>query len=153
MDLADVALPHFDNHGVFEDDAFAALYGLIDDADGIVLAFPIYNWAPSAVAKSLVESTGATGDGRRSAWFDKVVTFVCAAGLPHSYMATGALASSLMMDFKCVVNPYVAYVSGRDWDEDMLGADRAARLEKTISVHIELAQLLSARTYTSDWEV
>ena len=153
VDLARTALPPFDNDRVFGSDAFDALHSTIDEADGIVLAFPIYNWAPSSSVKSLIEATGATGYGRRAAWFDKVVTFVCAAGLPHSYMATGTLAQSLMLDFKCVVNPYTAYVSERDWDETRLSADRADRLGKTIDVHVELTEMLQGRTYSSDWDV
>lgn len=154
VDLATVGLPAFDNGEVFDSPAYARMHELINGSDGVVLSFPIYNWAPSSVVKSLIESTGATGDGEHtSAWFDKVVTFVCAAGLPHSYMATGSLANSLMADFKCVINPYIAYVSGRDWDGEQLSADRAARLEKTLAVHAELATLLAARSYTSDWEV
>ncbi|MEJ8283460.1 NAD(P)H-dependent FMN reductase [Curtobacterium sp. PvP017] len=153
IDLARVALPPFDNDQVFSSGAFEVLHREIQESDGVVLAFPVYNWAPSSAVKSLIEATGATGEGRRAAWFDKVVTFVCAAGLPHSYMATGALAQSLMLDFKCVVNPYTAYVSERDWEGTALNADRAARLGKTIDVHAELAGLLRGRTFTSDWEV
>lgn len=153
IDLAHVALPPFDNDQVFSSGAFEVLHREIQESDGVVLAFPVYNWAPSSAVKSLIEATGATGEGRRAAWFDKVVTFVCAAGLPHSYMATGALAQSLMLDFKCVVNPYTAYVSERDWEGTALNADRAARLGKTIDVHTELAGLLRGRTFTSDWEV
>jgi NAD(P)H-dependent FMN reductase len=153
IDLADVSLPPFDNDGVFASDAFSVVHRAIDEADGLVLAFPIYNWAPSSTVKSLIEATGATGAGRRAAWFDKVVTFVCAAGLPHSTMATGPLAQSLMLDFKCIVNPYTAYFSERDWDGGQLRPDRADRLDKTVTVHVELAQLLQGRTYASDWEV
>jgi NAD(P)H-dependent FMN reductase len=153
VDLATVALPAFDNDRVFDSDAFGALHQLIREADGVVLAFPIYNWAPSSNVKSLIEATGATGGSHRAAWFDKVITFVCAAGLPHSYMATGALAQSLMLDFKCVVNPYTAYFSERDWEADALSEERAARLSKTMTVHAELVSLLRDRTYRSDWEV
>ncbi|QZQ53670.1 NAD(P)H-dependent oxidoreductase (plasmid) [Curtobacterium sp. TC1] len=153
IDLAAVDLPPFDNDRVFDSESIRALHALIREADGVVLAFPIYNWAPSSTVKSLIEATGATGNGRRAAWFDKVITFVCAAGLPHSYMATAALGQSLMLDFKCVVNPYAAYFSERDWDVESLTAERAARLEKTMTVHAELATLLQGRTYSSDWEV
>lgn len=111
-----------------------------------VLAFPISNWAPSSTVESFIEATGATGNGRR-------VTFVCAAGLPHSYMATGALAQSLMLEFTCVGNPYAAYVSERDWEANALTEDRANRLSKTMTVHAELASVLRGRTYRSDWEV
>lgn len=153
IDLAAVDLPPFDNDSVFDSESVRALHALIREADGVVLAFPIYNWAPSSTVKSLLEATGATGNGRRAAWFDKVITFVCAAGLPHSYMATAALSQSLMLDFKCVVNPYAAYFSERDWDAESLTVGRAARLDKAMMVHAELATLLRGRTYSSDWEI
>ncbi len=154
VDLAATGLPTFDNDRVFDTALFARLHETIRAADGIVLSFPIYNWAPGATVKWLIESTGATGDGEHTAaWFDKVVTFVCAAGLPHSYMATTSIGQSLMADFKCIINPYVGYVSGRDWVDDQLSDDRGYRLEKTLRVHVELAQLLRPRSYSSDWEV
>lgn len=155
VDLAEYNLPPFDNDRVFRNESFATLHNVISAADGIVLAFPIYNWAPASTVKSLIEATGATGEeGRVAAWFDKVVTFVCAAGLPHSYMATAPLGQSLMLDFKCIINPYVAYLSERDWDQlQELRPDRKARLLKTMSVHAELSELLSRRTYHSGWEV
>jgi len=59
-----------------------------------------------------------------------------------------------MLDFKCVINPYTAYISERDWEpSDQLKDDRNARLAKTLTVHAELSHLLSARSYRSDWEV
>jgi len=157
VDLAEVSLVPFDNSTVFDTAEFRRLHKLIYSADAIVLAFPIYNWAPPAQLKSLIEATGATGDGANiAAWFDKPVTFLCSAGLPHSYMATGALAQSLMLDFKCVINPYVGYFAGEDWldvEANLLTPDREARLTKTLAVHEELAVLLRQRTYTSEWEV
>ena len=155
VDLAEYGLPAFDNDQVYNSDAFEALYDVINSADGVVLAFPVYNWAPAATVKSLIEATGATGeDGRVAAWFDKVVTFVCAAGLPHSYMATAALGQSLMLDFKCVINPYTAYISERDWEQAQdLKVERHARLAKTMTVHAELSELLAGRRYRSGWEV
>lgn len=156
VDLTDYGLPAFDNSSVFDSVAFTALHHIISSADGLVLAFPVYNWAPAATVKSLIEATGATGeDGHVAAWFDKVVTFVCAAGLPHSYMAAGTLGQSLMLDFKCVINPYTAYISERDWDEQSqeLKAERMPRLAKTMTVHAELSDLLSERRYHSGWEI
>lgn len=155
LDLRDHPLPPFDNADIFQSPHFAPLHRAISKADGIVLASPVYNWSLGAAAKNLVEATGATGEnGARAAWFDKLVTFVCSGGMPHSYMAYSSLAMSLMLDFKCVINPYVVYASGRDWDEeDTLSAALQARLEKTMRVNIELAGLLRNRSYRSDWEI
>ena len=153
IDLRDYALPAFDNSSVFGTSDFTEMHHLIEQADGIILATPIYNWGPSPATKSLIEATGTTGDGvNTAAWFDKLVTFICSAGLPHSYMATSQLSSSLMLDFKCVINPYVGYFSERDYTDDgELTPDRWMRLEKTVAVHAELAELLSGRRYTSAW--
>jgi NAD(P)H-dependent FMN reductase len=155
VDLAAAGLPTFDNKSVFESPAFAHLHETIRASDGIVLAVPIYNWSVGSAAKNLVEATGATGeDGRESAWFDKVVTFVCAAGLPHSYMATASFASSLMLDFKCIINPYTGYVTDRDWaDAEILSAERTEHLATTLDVHVQLSGLLRGRTYASTWSV
>lgn len=69
-------------------------------------------------------------------------------------MATAALGQSLMLDFKCVINPYTAYISERDWESpDALETGRADHLAKTLSVHAEFSELLANRTYSSGWEI
>ena len=155
IDLRDTPLPHFDNDTVFSDPNFQVFHRAIASADGVVLAAPVYNWALGSVLKNLIEATGSTGEqGQRSAWFDQLVTFVCSGGLPHSYMAPASLAASLMLDFKCVINPYQVYASGRDWGEDgTLSSALQARLEKTLRVKTELAARLQGRSYHSDWEI
>ncbi|MBN8954864.1 MULTISPECIES: NADPH-dependent FMN reductase [unclassified Rhizobium] len=155
IDLRELELPVFDNSNCYDHPSYERLCRAIRDADGVLLAVPIYNWSVGSAAKSLIELTGATGaGGRKSAWFDQIVTFVCSGGLPHSYMAYGSLAMSLMLDFKCVINPYVVYATERDWvDGTVLSDTLAARLRKTIEVKLELSSRLSSRTYSSDWEI
>ncbi|MFK0164079.1 NADPH-dependent FMN reductase [Rhizobium sp. NPDC090279] len=155
IDLQDLELPAFDNSNCYEHPSYDRLYRAIRNADGVLLALPIYNWSVGSAAKSLIELTGATGaEGRKSAWFDQLVTFICSGGLPHSYMAYGSLAMSLMLDFKCVINPYVVYATERDWiDGTILSDTLAARLRKTIEVKLELSSRLNSRAYRSDWEI
>jgi len=155
IDLRDHPLPAFDNDTVFASPHFPVLHEAVRQADGVVLAAPVYNWALGGALKNLIEATGATGEhGRRSAWFDQLVTFVCAGGLPHSYMAPASLAASLMLDFKCVVNPYQVYASGRDWQPDGTPSEALQRrLVKTMDVKAELAARLKGRAYHSDWEL
>ena len=155
FDMQDERLPPFDNASVFADPLFLRLHAAISGADGVVIATPVYNWSLGSVAKGVIEATGATGEnGHRSAWFDKIVTFLCAGGLPHSYMAYSHVAMSLMLDFKCIINPYVVYATDRDWtaDERPTGP-LAARLSKTVDVKIQLVEGLRDRTYRSGWEV
>lgn len=155
IDLKSLPLGRFDNDAVYRTPEYAELHARISRADGLILCTPVYNWSVSSELKRLVEITGSTPpDGSlRGAWFDKVLTFAGAAGLPHAYMAFGSLASSLMLDFKCVVNPYQLYVTERDWLGDDLSETASARLEKTLAVMLELTTLLRARSYRSDWEL
>lgn len=155
LDLMETPVPAFDNGSAFDTESFERVHSLIDHADSVVVAMPVYNWNAASAAKNLIELTGATGeDGRRAAWFDKVVTFLCAGGLPHSYMAYSSLAASMMLDFKCIVNPYVVYATERDWTREGAPNDAvAARLQKTVAVHAELRDRLRDRGYASDWEI
>ncbi len=68
-------------------------------------------------------------------------------------MAFGALANTMMLDFECVINPYHFYVRNRHWIADELGDAAHARIDKALSVMLELTTLLRARSYTSDWEL
>ncbi|GGJ65918.1 NADPH-dependent FMN reductase [Deinococcus aquiradiocola] len=154
IDLRDTPLPPFDHHAVYDSPHHATLHRAVQDADGVVLAAPVYNWSLGSALKNVIEATGSTGEGRRAAWFDQLVTFVCSGGLPHSYMAAASLQTSLMLDFKCVLNPYQVYASGRDWQDDGQPVPALrARLEKTLAVKAELAARLRGRTITSDWEI
>ncbi len=47
-----------------------------------------------------------------SAWEDKIVGFLCAAGGMSSYMSVMAYANSLMLDFRCVIIPRFVYATG-----------------------------------------
>lgn len=155
IDLRTVQLPRFDNSECFEHPEFARVHAAIAESDGVFVATPIYNWGLGSAAKNMIELTGATGEkGMHAAWFDKIVTFLCAGGLPHSYMAYGPMALSMMLDFKCIINPYAVYATNRDFSaEHALGEKIKARIQKTVQVKIELAQGLSGRLYRSGWEV
>lgn len=155
FDLRDAPIPSFDNDTIFSDENFLSLFEAISSADGIVLAAPVYNWSLGSAVKQVIEATGATGmNGRKSAWFDKVVTFVCAGGLPHSYTAYTSTATSLMLDFKCVINPNTVYTTDRDWVEsDLLSKTLTERLAKTMQVKMEITKALSNRSYVSGWEI
>ncbi len=122
----------------------------------MVLCSPVYNWQTCGELKRLIEVTGSTDSslGVRGAWFDKVIAFVNAAGLPHSYPAWLPLAGSMMLDFKCIVSPYNVYVHDRHWTEgDRLGSEAGTRMEKAMAVLLELTVALAARNYRSGWEI
>jgi len=155
IDLREFPLPSFDNDRAYQAERLAYLNEAIRGADGVVLAVPIYNWSVGGAAKNLVEITGSTDEARglTSPWFDQVVTFLVAGGLPHSYTAHMPFATSLMLDFKCVINPYHVYATSRDYSESGWSERLIARLEKTLQVSTELGVRLRDRTYRSGWEI
>ncbi len=113
VDLQDHPLPVCDGDAAYGDAAVAALRGQIEQADGILVATPIYNYDVSASTKNLLELTG-------SAWTGKVVGFLCAAGGKSSYMSVMAFANSLMLDFRCTIIPRFVYAEGDAFGGDSL---------------------------------
>lgn len=106
-------LPICDGDAAYRDPNVALLSGKIEAARVIILATPVYNYDANAAAKNLIELTG-------SAWEDKIVGFLCAAGGDLSYMSIMALANSLMLDFRCVVLPRFVYATGDDFGDGAL---------------------------------
>ena len=156
LSLKDYPLPRFDNgKGVTADASYTFLHNAASEADGLVLASPVYNWGCCAELKRFVEVLGTTPPDAsvRSPFFDKVVTFVTAAGLPHSYTAFAPLAVSMMLDFKCVINPYHVFVHTGHWCGDQLGEEASARLHRSVGVMTELMRCLANRNCHSGWEV
>ena len=95
-------LPLCNGHDCYDDPTVMELADKITAATGILLAAPVYNFDVSASCKNLIELTG-------SAWTDKVVGMICAAGGASSYMAPMSLFNSLMLDFRCLVLPKFVY--------------------------------------------
>ncbi len=153
LDLSEYSTPNFDNHTIYETKIYHEFHEQVEEAEGIVLCSPVYNWELSSEVKKFIEMVGSTTGRQHGALYDKVVTFVCAAGVAHSYMSHGAMANALMLDFKCIINPYNVYVHNRHWQDDQLIEERERRLEKSMQVKQELCTLLRPRTYQSDWEI
>jgi NAD(P)H-dependent FMN reductase len=148
-------LPDFDNDTVFQTPAFQFLHGKIRTSSGVIVVSPIYNWTTCANLKKIVEATGSENptNGQQSAWFDKIVTFVSVAGSPVSYMSYSSLAMGLMLDFKCVINPYQVYASSEDFLKDGFSKKLQARARRALMVKAELIEALKNRKYTSGWEI
>jgi len=151
--LKEHPLPAFGSVRRQDVSAYHALHAAVLAADGLVLASPVYNWSSCAELKKFIEYVGSTDDAARGAFYDKVVTFVHAAGLPHSYMAGMSLAVPLMLDFKCIINPYSVYVHNRHWRGGTLLEEAEGKLLRAMTVMRELTLLLSRRTYVSEWGV
>jgi FMN reductase len=113
LDISELDLPLCDADACYTQPGAQKVSKVIETADGILLATPVYNYDVAAAAKNLVELTG-------SAWEDKVVGFLCAAGGMNSYMSVMAFANSLMLDFRTVIIPRFVYATGRAFEADDL---------------------------------
>lgn len=113
LDINELGLPLCDADTCYNEPSARNLGAKIDAAHGIMIATPIYNYDVSAAAKNMVELTG-------SAWENKIVGFLCAAGGMSSYMSVMPFANSLMLDFRCVILPRFVYATGDSFDGDKL---------------------------------
>ena len=152
--LKDHAIPGFDNPSALPSDC-EILHRMVLDAEAVVLAGPIYNWGCSAELKRFIEFVGTTPpDGtRRGAFFDKIVTFIASAGLPHGYMGFTPTMASMILDFKCIINPYHVFVHNQEWDADRINDAALGRIERSADVLVTLMRALRGRPYASGWEV
>lgn len=104
LDLRDTPLPLCDGDSAYDHPNAGAAQALVEKADALILATPVYNYDANAAAKTLIELTG-------QAWTGKTVAFLCAAGGASSYMSILSLANSLILDFRCVIVPRFVYAA------------------------------------------
>jgi FMN reductase len=137
VDLRDYALPLCDGYACYDDPAVQELGRRIQDADGVLVATPVYNYDVSAAAKNLVELTG-------SAWTDKIVGFLCAAGGRMSYMSVMPFANSLMLDYRCVIVPRFVYATEAAFRGDRIIAGAIHdRIEEVAAAVVRFARALN----------
>lgn len=123
VDLRSFPLPLCDADASGSDPQVVDLAGRVAAAASVTLAVPIYNFDVGGAARNLVAVLG-------SAWRNKIVGFLCAAGGRASYMAVMALASSLMLDFRCLVLPRFVYATRGDFaGDEVTDPTLVARLE------------------------
>lgn len=137
LDLRDHPLPLCDGAAAFGDPRVALVADLLQRADGLIIAAPIYNFAVNAALKNLIELTG------KRAWADKTVAFLAAAGGPSSYMSIMPLANSLMLDFRCVIVPRFVYAMPGDFDDEEI--TNPTITERVASCALATAQLTQQR--------
>lgn len=135
IDISGLDLPLCDADKCYLNPAAQKLQKTIEAADGMIIAAPVYNYDVSAAAKNMIELTG-------SAWEDKIVGFLCAAGGMGSYMSVMAYANSLMLDFRTIIIPRFVYATGDSFEGDKL-VDK--KVEKRVQqVADELVRFTSA---------
>jgi FMN reductase len=94
FDLQDNPLPMCDGDKCYDLPEVLEFREKVKNADGIVMAIPVYNFNVSSGAKNVVELGGRM-------LYDKIFGFMCAGGGKNGYMSVMSLANSLMLDFRC----------------------------------------------------
>ena len=134
IDLRNFDLPLCDGDESSDSLQVQELKTKIRNAQGILIATPVYNYNINAALKNLIELTG-------SAWTDKVVGFICSAGGKNSYMSVMSLANSLMLDFRSIIIPRFVY---SDDDNEQLDSSIKKRLDQLSSELIRFVKGLKS---------
>ena len=133
FDLAQSPLPACDGSAAYGNATARQLGDLIERADAVLLASPVYNFDVNAAAKNAVELTG-------QAWTGKVVGMMLAAGGQGSYMSAMGLANSLMLDFRCLIVPRFIYATGESFEGDALADEEIQqRVDRLVRDTVALA--------------
>jgi FMN reductase len=136
LDLRDHPLPLCDGGQSYSNPSVPLISELVEKASAILIATPIYNYDANAVVKNLIELTG-------SAWQDKAVGFLCAAGGMSSYMSIMSLANCLMLDFRSIIVPRFVYATGEAFDDGrIVSAELTERVADLARVTARLGGLL-----------
>jgi len=144
IDLRTLSLPACDGDACYAHPAVRALAVKISQADGVILATPIYNYSIGANAKNLIELTG-------QAWARKPVSFLCAAGGQGSYMAVMALANMLMLDFRSYILPRFVYAAETAFEgEELVDTAVLDRLRDLTATIVKFSVALRAGGLVSD---
>ena len=109
----------------------------VKNAEGIIMATPVYNFNASSGAKNIVELGGRM-------LYDKIFGFLCAAGGRNSYMSVMSLANSLMLDFRCYIIPKFVYATKNDFEEgNIVNPEIKSRIEELGSELIRVSKALN----------
>ena len=129
VDLQEHPLPFCDGKDSNKDPSALALRRKVEEADGVVMAAPVYNYDLNAAAKNFIELTGR-------AWTGKVVALAVAAGGQRSGMSPLGMMNSLMLDFRCIVLPRFVYLSRGSYTDEGLPNEASAERIEELSVEL-----------------
>jgi NAD(P)H-dependent FMN reductase len=136
IDLRQWELPLCDGNESYSHPSVEKLTRVIQGANAVLLAAPVYNYDVNAAAKNLIELTG-------DAWSEKPVGFLCSAGGKSSYMSPIGLANSLMFDFRSWIVPRFVYATRQDFDGNGTPLPHISeRIEQLVSATLGIARAL-----------
>jgi FMN reductase len=136
FDLQDNPLPMCDGDKCYDLPEVLEFREKIKNADGIIMATPVYNFNVNSGAKNVVELGGRM-------LYDKIFGFMCAASGKNGYMSVMSLANSLMLDFRCYIIPKFVYATKHDFDDKKISnSDIKERIEELGTELIRVSEAL-----------
>ena len=137
FDLQDNTLPMFDGDECYDLPEVLEFREKVKNADGIIMATPVYNFNVSSGAKNIVELGG-------SMLYDKIFGFMCAAGGRNGYMSVMSLANSLMLVFRCYIIPKFVYATKHDFENGKItNSDIKERIKELGTELIRVSKALN----------
>jgi FMN reductase len=137
FDLQDNPLPMCDGDKCYDLPEVLEFREKIKNADGIIMATPVYNFNVNSGAKNVVELGGRM-------LYDKIFGFMCAASGKNGYMSVMSLANSLMLDFRCYIIPKFVYATKHDFDDKKISnSDIKERIEELGAELIRVSKALN----------
>ena len=137
FDLQDNPLPMCDGDECYDLPEVLEFREKVKNADGIIMATPVYNFNVSSGAKNIVELGG-------SMLYDKIFGFMCAAGGRNGYMSVMSLSNSLMLDFRCYIIPKFVYATKHDFENGKIAnSDIKERIKELGTELIRVSKALN----------
>ena len=137
FDLQDNPLPMCDGDKCYDLPEVLEFREKVKNADGIIIATPIYNFNVSSGTKNVIELGGRM-------LYDKIFGFMCAAGGRNGYMSVMSLANSLMLDFRCYIIPKFVYATKKDFDDKKISnSDIKKRIEELGAEVVRVSKALN----------
>jgi len=141
LDLTTIELPFCDGGAAYEHKNVPLIQQKVAEADGILIATPVYNYNVNAALKNFIELSGA-------GWEDKAVGFLVAAGGQNSYMAVTSFAVSLMLEYRCFILPRYVFATGKAFSDDGISdpdvRGRVTELAEKFSQYVGALQTIKA---------
>ena len=98
-------------YGMDGNEGMDDLKSAFEDADAVIIGFPVYNYNMNASLKAAIEHFGPT-------LTDKVVGLMMSAGGQASYMTGLVVANGLTLDFRSWVVPRFVYATREAFGDD-----------------------------------
>jgi NAD(P)H-dependent FMN reductase len=121
-DIRDLPPVWVDNRDISDyPSEYSTLFASVQKSDGVIFAWPVYNYTISSGAKALSEIVG-------KALTDKPTGFLIAGGSGKSYLASGDFMTSMIFEQRTRIFPHTVFATKSDIIEETVAPELAERI-------------------------